>query len=121
MGFREPTADEARLLGFLLEAAAARSSSSETCDLLVENMPDGGMGSLRLRPADREIDDRAHHSTLAACSFRDADDVVVIATLYGNRSGLAFELDVWKVDFSPLTRIPLEFQLLDATSPTLPR
>ena len=113
MAFRKPSTDEARLLEFLGQAARSSLSPSWTDGLLVEEMSDGGLGSLRLRPSGVTSEDQVLHKTLAACQFKDADEIEVIVSLYANKSGVPFELDVWKVDFSPLARIPEKFQLLD--------
>ncbi|MBI5610018.1 MAG: hypothetical protein HY902_14180 [Deltaproteobacteria bacterium] len=73
--------------------------------LLAESMADGGMGSLRLKFRGRSRSGRFREE-LGVCQFTDTDGIAVVATLYGNDDGLPFELDVWKVDFSPLLRVP---------------
>ena len=42
--------------------------------------------------------------------FTDEDGVKVIASLNVDSDGHLFELDIWKTDFSPLLRIPAEFE-----------
>ena len=63
------------------------------------------MGSLRFisktATAEQKFGRRA-----AECFFNDLDDVLVIATLNLDQDGELFELDVWKVDFSPLLSWP---------------
>lgn len=68
----------------------------------VQDMRDGGMGSLRFSGAER----RRFGSTLAEAEFRDADGTLVSVALMLDEAGELFELDIWKVDFSPLLRIP---------------
>ena len=113
MALREPTRDEMRLLGFLALIGAGRGLSSDCLiGVRVEDMTDGGMGSLRLWPRRMRVVDKVAARTIAACQFSDLDGVPVIASLYVNREGVPFELDAWKVDFSPLRRIPDEFVAL---------
>jgi len=50
MAFRNPSVDEARLLDFLVQASEDSLPSVCKKGILVEEMSDGGMGSLRLRP-----------------------------------------------------------------------
>lgn len=71
--------------------------------VMLEGMKDGRMGSHRFmnRKADR------HFGRVAArCQFADADGVPVSAALILDQEGELFELEVWKVDFSPLRRWP---------------
>lgn len=68
----------------------------------VQAMRDGGMGSLRF-PG---VEQRRYGSTLAEAEFRDADGTPVSVALMLDEAGDLFELDIWKVDFSPLVRIP---------------
>ncbi|GMV18491.1 MAG: hypothetical protein AMXMBFR56_67150 [Polyangiaceae bacterium] len=110
MAFRDPTPDETRLLQFL--GRVAHLPDEWLSDLSVEEMRDGGMGSLVLREH-HAAPDRHYGRTLAACQFEDCDGVAVIASLYGNRDAIPIELDVWKVDFSPLRQIAVQFTILD--------
>lgn len=75
-------------------------------DLKVTDMDDGGMGSLRLSPLSIEGESRRYGRTASELRFEDADGVTVLASLYLDRAGAPFELDIWKVDFSPLIRLP---------------
>lgn len=73
-------------------------------DLQVEDMSDGGMGSLRFVQADDRH--RRLGKKLVEVEFNDADDVLVSAVINLDDLGRLFELDIWKVDFSPLKRYP---------------
>ena len=68
---------------------------------IVQDMSDGGMGSIRFKnstpPVGREI---------AEAEYLDQDGVIVRITLNLDRDGGLFEVDFWKVDFSPLLRYP---------------
>jgi len=65
----------------------------------VEEMDDGGMGSLLFKSGKL---DRFLGKELASETFVDTDGVEVIVTLSLDNYGELFELDVWKVDFSPV-------------------
>jgi hypothetical protein len=43
---------------------------------------------------------------VAEWTFKDGDDVEVLASLNVDREDHLFELDVWKTDFAPLVRLP---------------
>jgi len=75
-------------------------------DLLVQTMDDGGMGSLLLFPNGFVAEKRLFGKEVSRYQFVDADGVDVIVSLYTDKSGKLFEIDSWKVDFSPLIRIP---------------
>jgi hypothetical protein len=78
---------------------------------LVEEMNDGGMGSLRfVGSADRRLGE-----CVGEAEFDDADGVVVSVALNVDQRGELFELDVWKVDFSPLQRIAALDELRPST------
>lgn len=68
---------------------------------LVEDMKDGRMGSLRFVGSH----DRRFGECVGEAEFDDADGVTVSVALNADQRGELFELDVWKVDFSPLQRI----------------
>lgn len=72
------------------------------------DMDDGGMGSIRFLPIGDKDDDRVFGGEVSSCHFIDADGVMVSAALYVDTVGSPFELDVWKVDFSPLLRMPTD-------------
>lgn len=76
--------------------------------LLVEEMNDGGMGSLLLYPRPT-TSHRRFGRQAADCRFLDADGIDVIASLNLDEEGELFELDVWKVSYAPLIRIAEQF------------
>jgi hypothetical protein len=109
---RELTTDERRLIGHLVEKAAL---GVDWAALRVEEMNDGGMGSLRLYVRLPTASDRRRFGRRAAdCWFVDADGVDVIASLYVDKDGALFELDMWKVNFAPLIRIADSFKDVSA-------
>jgi hypothetical protein len=71
---------------------------------IVQYMNDGLMGSLRFWQKDGEK--RRFGGIPVEAHFRDEDGMLVMAAVIVDKSGALFELDLWKVDFSPLRRIP---------------
>lgn len=105
MTLREPTTSELSLL--LAPARQAPELPPGWSEgLKVAEMEDGGMGSLRLVPRGLELAARRFGSLLAELQFRDADGVEVLASLNADETGVPFELDIWKSDFSKLIRLP---------------
>jgi len=93
----------------LITAMARHSSKSNEVlrslsDRLVEDMKDGGMGSLRFKDADNR--ERRFGKKIAEAEFTDEDGIPVSAVLNLDDNGELFELDIWKVDFSALKRYP---------------
>jgi hypothetical protein len=80
----------------------------------VTDMQDGGMGSIRFEP----YASRRYGKTLAEAQYTDVDGVLVSITLNADEYGNLFEMDFWKVDFSPLSCYPkacdLEFKKFGA-------
>jgi hypothetical protein len=72
---------------------------------LVENMDDGEMGSL-LFISSSDNSSRSLGITVAEAEFLDEDGVPVCIALNLDKDSQLFELDVWKVDYSPITRYP---------------
>ena len=70
----------------------------------VQEMNDGGMGSLRFRTADNR--QRHFSKKIAEAEFTDQDGTLVSAVVNLDEIGELFELDIWRVDFSPLKRYP---------------
>lgn len=102
---RELTADERALLVGMI---AGKPEATHLLDLLstalVEEMADGGMGSLRFyTPEDVP---RRLGKQLAEKEFVDIDGIPVIVAINLDDRGNLYELDVWKVDFSPLRQFP---------------
>ncbi|MBN3755507.1 hypothetical protein G3N95_21365 [Paraburkholderia sp. Tr-20389] len=77
--------------------------ASSLPDRLVDDMDDGGMGGLTFISS-RE--NRSLGPVLAEKQFADQDGVAVLATLNIDDSGELYELDILKVDFSPLKSFP---------------
>jgi hypothetical protein len=76
----------------------------------VHAMNDGGMGSIRF--VSEDPDPRKFGGVVREATFQDTDGVLVLASVIVDQSGALYELDLWKVDSSPLKRIPNPDQLL---------
>jgi hypothetical protein len=68
------------------------------------SMKDGGMGSVAFYPESGS--DRRFGGELIAGEFKDEDGVPVSVVVNIDQDGGLYELDVWKVDNSPLRRWP---------------
>lgn len=71
-------------------------------DSRVVDMQDGKMGSIRFLGLHPKTFGRA----LVEAQYLDNDGVLVSITVNADKQGQLFELDFWKVDFSPLKRYP---------------
>jgi hypothetical protein len=81
----------------------------------VENMNDGGMGSL-IFISYTDDSNRKIGKTLTEAEFLDEDQVPVFVQLNLDNYNQLFELDIWKVDYSPVSRYPnLEQIVIKAT------
>lgn len=85
---------------------------------LVHDVADGGMGSIRF--ANSSADKSSFGREAAEADYVDQDGVVVKITLNLDRDGGLFEVDFWKVDFSPLLRYPQphDLKMLEITPST---
>jgi len=97
--------EEKALIAKLIQGLSTEALGSESLDTIrVEEMADGGMGSLSfVRPFSGQ---RRFGKQFQEAMFSDADGVVVSVTINLDQDGFLFELDMWKTDFSPLKRIP---------------
>ena len=73
--------------------------------VLVQELDDGGMGGLRFMSPIADSD-RSLGKTVAEAEFLDEDGVPVSIQLNLDKNNQIFELDVWKVDYSPVSRWP---------------
>lgn len=77
--------------------------------LRVKEMNDGGMGSLSFLPSTSKVDSksRSYGKTLIEVQLKDEDEVPINVSINLDKSGELYELDIWKVDFSPLKKLPV--------------
>jgi hypothetical protein len=106
LGPPRPLSDnETALIKKLLSGTPSESKGlRQLSKALVQDMSDGNMGSIRF--CNPSASERRLGKVVTEGSFRDADGVLVSVTLNADQFGDLFELDLWKVDFSPLKRFP---------------
>jgi hypothetical protein len=80
--------------------------------ILVRDMPDGGMGSIKFETTTRKP---SYGRQIAEGAFRDRDGMPVSVTLSLDKKGRLFELDVFKADGSPLISYPAleDFEIVE--------
>ena len=96
--------EEFLLLQALLQQVPHDTRLSLDQKPLVEDMNDGGMGSIRF--VEQDAVDRKMGSELIAARYIDSDQVPVLISINLDQKGRLFEIDFWKVDFSKLNRYP---------------
>jgi hypothetical protein len=109
-GWRKLRKEEVDLIAAILgDSPKASEILPSLPDRLVEDMKDGGMGSLRfMEQGNRE---RRFGKKIAEAEFADEDGIPVSAVVNLDDRDQLFELDIWKVDFSPLKRYPRREEL----------
>jgi hypothetical protein len=71
-------------------------------DALVVDMRDGGMGSIRFI----KEGNRRRSRSIAHAEYVDEDGIAVSIEVTVGEDNELFEIDIWKMDFSPLRRYP---------------
>jgi hypothetical protein len=74
--------------------------------LKVAEMSDGGMGSLSLVPQNLQGMSRSFGRQLVLGEYTDSDGISISFAVNVDSQGQLFELDVWKVNFTPLLAWP---------------
>jgi hypothetical protein len=98
--------DEKALLKSLMVTADEESFIPADLDSLeVIPMDDGGMGSLLLIPHGVE-QPRQFGKEVSLQRFVDSDGTPIFVSLNVDRQQRLFEIDIWKVDFSPVIEFP---------------
>ena len=96
---------ERELLRTMLAKAFAKPElDAMLADSVVEDMQDGGMGSIRFLSRDQAK--RVFGKTIAEAEYTDDDGVLVMIAINLEEKGGLYEIDFWKVDFAPLKRYP---------------
>lgn len=101
------TEKEQAVLGVLLRdnSEAAHLLSLLPFQLVTE-MADGGMGSLQFyRP--EKVASRRYGDDIAQIELQDEDGIPVMVSLIVDQDNQLYELEMWKVDFSPTTNLML--------------
>jgi hypothetical protein len=99
--------EEHDLIVFLLkDNPIYKGSINELSECTVQEMDDGGMGSLRFQYNDEKM--RKFHKQIANISILDVDEVPVSFAINVDDNGDLFELDVFKGDFLPLKQFSVQ-------------
>ena len=106
MPLRKPSSEELRFIAFLIREGKGKVSAHWEESLMVSNMDDGGMGSLLIYPEGKIVDGRLFGRVLHEVEFKDADNIPVVASINLDQNDELFELDIWKVNFDALIRLP---------------
>lgn len=108
MQIRKPTSEEMLLLKHLISISEIEIGQ-QLDGLTVSNMDDGGMGSLLLHPKNITDDKRIFGGMISEYEFKDVDGVTILASLSVDSSENLFEIDLWKMDYSPLVELPNKY------------
>jgi hypothetical protein len=96
---------EAEMLARLIaRAGEAGKLCRAVTDLKVREMPDGGMGSLYFVSHAKAPEQRRSGRRTAELQL-DYGGVPVLVSLNVDQDGDLFEMDVWKADLTPVTRL----------------
>jgi hypothetical protein len=74
--------------------------------LVVEEMENGGMGSIRFVRSNEPGRPRRMLQRIAEKQFSDVDGLPILVSLNVDEDRQLFELDIWKADFSAVRRFP---------------
>lgn len=97
--------EERELLRALLSRVwPAQEIDMRLAQLVVRQMSDGGMGSIRVVHTASAM--RRFAREIVAANYIDEDGTPVDITVNLDQEGDLFEIDFWKVNFSPLLRYP---------------
>jgi hypothetical protein len=105
---RLPTETELELIEKLIVKANIFYSDEWKSTLLVRPYNDDGMGSLLLIPMGIEKIERSFGKTVSEIQFNDIDGVNILVSLNLDSENRLYELDIWKVDFSPVQNLRLK-------------
>lgn len=111
---RPITTGEACLIKYLMEKIPDKTIEFHV-PVEVSDMDDGGMGSLRLN----HNEGRRFGKDLIQAQYFDRDGTLVLVTLVEDHTHELLELDMWKVDFSPLIFFPVPDLLIFEVSQSL--
>ena len=100
--------DERNLLTEMLRHAR-KENTDDLSTIFVRDMSDGGMGSIAFAHGKSEKIELG--AIIAEANYTDDDGVLVSIVLNADKKGDLYELDFWKVDFSPLRQYPKPEQL----------
>ena len=102
---RKLRTEEIALITYMIkDTLEGKDIISKLGDLIVEEMDDGGMGSLKVSVEGE--DRRRTGGVLKDMDFHDVDGMLLVISVILDTEDNFYELDVFKGDFSPLKRFP---------------
>jgi hypothetical protein len=104
MAMRQLRREERKVIQKMLEMVPAHARPSFSLEAPVDEMDDGGMGSLRFTSESRRS--RKMGCELLTCEYIDEDQIPVLMSINLDEECQLFELDIWKVNYQPLIRYP---------------
>lgn len=96
--------EKALLTALIAGKSQAAQLLGSLASVLVEEVNDGGMGSLHFSNSNARPCRLGEQ--LVEQEFLDSDGIPVMVAINLDEHGELYELDIWKVDFSPLRRFP---------------
>jgi hypothetical protein len=96
-------AERVLVAGLLAACPRSQALVEQLAGARVVDADNGGMGGFAFMSPRT---DRVFGETAAEATFVDADGVLGVLQVNLDDSGDLLELDIWKSDFSPLTRLP---------------
>ena len=104
--------------GILNAVGISCESVGFSCSASVNEMDDGGMGSIRVC-SPMTTSDRGTARAIAEAWYDDADGVPVSITLNVDAKGRIFEMDIWRVDFGATIVPPTADRIRDMSRPEM--
>ena len=104
---RKPTEDEDTLIRSLIAKANIDFRMNVILgNYFVQAMKDGRMGSLQIIPdCLPSKSDRKVGPMISELHATDLDSIEVVVSLFLDTDNIPYELDIWKVDFTPIVSI----------------
>ena len=100
------TEEKELLLSVIQHLANSLDLLSEIDEVLVEDLSDGGMGSVRVIRDNSYLKRKA--MPYAQAMYIDEDSVLISVQINSDSFGRLYEIDIWKTDFSSVKRYPNE-------------
>jgi len=102
---RRLTSAEIKLISYLVRDTPEGAGIIASLEgLFVEEMDDGGMGSLQVIVEGE--DNRRYGGAIADIDSHDVDGMYLLISVIVDTDDNFYELDIFKGDFSPLIKIP---------------
>ena len=97
--------EEIDLIEYLARKAKYPLSKYWYNEFKASPMDDGGMGSILLIPNKLLQHPRMFKAQISDCLLKDTDGIAILISLNIDQNNCLFELDIWKSDYSSVTKI----------------